>query len=649
MSSPRASRTDTPSKRQPARERAARLVAAALEWGRIRLRRAGDLVLASFDDGPESPVAERGSGAYRTLRRRLRDYYTDCEGAQPPDEALRVMADALCSEAERLAPGDGEDDGMQHDAEGHPSVPQTEAGGRAIFVEEHDAPQSQADLLVRLAETAGLELWQTPSGDLHASIKEDGRMEHHPIQSRHLKRWLRRRFFEAHEKAVRSEAVRDALGVLEGRAMAGPEHEIYTRVAGRGGRVYVDLADQERRVVEIAATGWRIVNDSPVRFRRPPGALALPAPVHGGSIADLRPLINIPDDDAWVLLVGFLVGALHPVGPYLVLVLIGERGTAKSTATRLVVCTLDPKDTPLRRPPRDERDLAIGARHGRVVALNNVSHLSPALSDALSTIATEGGFATRMLYTDDEEARFRDRRPFVLNGIPDFVTRGDLADRSVKIVLAPIPPDRRREEKEILGNFDRVLPRVLGALYDAVAHALATIDEVTLPRAPRMADAAKWITAAEPALGWPRGTFLAAFARSLAEAAAGVVEGDPVALALRDLAALGPWRGSAGDLLEKLSARHETAAQRKDWPRSPQGMASALRRSAPELRAVDVEVLQEDRPDPVRRTRLWTVQRVASTAEEATAPIHSKSDDLFPCPHCGLSASDGHECDETVS
>ena len=51
-----------------------------------------------------------------------------------------------------------------------------------------------------------------------------------------------------------------------------------------------------------------------------PAHFRSPLPVRGGSIEEFRPLFNLPDDDSWVLLVGFLVGALHPAGPYIVLV-----------------------------------------------------------------------------------------------------------------------------------------------------------------------------------------------------------------------------------------------------------------------------------------------------------------------------------------
>ena len=59
--------------------------------------------------------------------------------------------------------------------------------------------------------------------------------------------------------------------------------------------------------------------------------LALPIPERGGSIDDLRQLLNVPNENDWVLVVSWLLGALRPERPYPVLVLQGEQGSAKST------------------------------------------------------------------------------------------------------------------------------------------------------------------------------------------------------------------------------------------------------------------------------------------------------------------------------
>ena len=143
----------------------------------------------------------------------------------------------------------------------------------------------------------------------------------------------------------------------------------------------------------------------------------------------------------------------------------------------------------------------VGANNSWVIGLDNLSYISPTLSDALCRLATGGGFATRALYTDDDERIFNIKRPMILNGIEEVATRNDLLDRSVILYLPEIPQASRRSESELWAEFRREHPRILGALLDAVAGALRNRDAVQLEGLPRMADFAVWATAGEEALG----------------------------------------------------------------------------------------------------------------------------------------------------
>ena len=75
----------------------------------------------------------------------------------------------------------------------------------------------------------------------------------------------------------------------------------------------------------------------------------------------------------------------------------------------------------------------IAANNGWVINLDNLSYVSPELSDAMCRLSTGGGFATRTLYENDEETIFAAQRPQILNGIEDIGCRSDLLDRSLII------------------------------------------------------------------------------------------------------------------------------------------------------------------------------------------------------------------------
>ena len=69
------------------------------------------------------------------------------------------------------------------------------------------------------------------------------------------------------------------------------------------------------------------------------------------------PFINVKDDANWLLLLGYIFAAMQPHGPYPLLALFGEQGTAKTTLGRLVQKIIDPRQGDLRSEPKGNEDL----------------------------------------------------------------------------------------------------------------------------------------------------------------------------------------------------------------------------------------------------------------------------------------------------
>jgi hypothetical protein len=276
--------------------------------------------------------------------------------------------------------------------------------------------------------------------------------------------------------------------------------------------------------------------------------LPLPLPERGGSIDVLRPFLNISNQNDFVLIIAWLLAALRPTGPYPLLAISGEQGSAKTVLSKLLRALVDPNAAPVRAFPREERELMIAANNGHLLAFDNLSGLPTWLSDALCRLASGGSFAVRQLYTDDEEVLFKAARPTLLNGIDDIIGRQDLADRAIFLMLEPIAEERRRSETELWREFERARASILGALLDAAAHGLRAVDCVQLDRLPRMADFELWATACETAL-WSAGTFTRAYAANRRAAIEGIIEADPVAACVREfMRERSSWTGSAADL-----------------------------------------------------------------------------------------------------
>ena len=136
------------------------------------------------------------------------------------------------------------------------------------------------------------------------------------------------------------------------------------------------------------------------------------------------------------------------------------------------------------------------------MAIDNLSRLPLWLSDALCSLSTGGGFATRALYTDGDEKTFDAQRPIILNGIDEVATSGDLLDRAIVVYLPRIPDTERRTEAALRQDFEGARPFILGATFDIVVQGLRKLPSVRRDWLPRMADFALWGCAVAPALGW---------------------------------------------------------------------------------------------------------------------------------------------------
>ena len=299
------------------------------------------------------------------------------------------------------------------------------------------------------------ELFHTATGTAYADLLVDGHRETWPIRSQRFRGWLRRRYYETTGSALDGQAIRSELDLLEARAQFdAPERSVHIRVAEQAGRIYLDLADDQWRAVEIGPDGWRVNGCPPVRFHRRAGMLPLPVPERGGSIETLLPFLNLPSRNDFVLVVAWLLATLRARGPYPLLAISGEQGSAKTVLSKMLKALVDPNVAPVRALSREERELMIAANNGYLLAFDNLSGLPARLSDALCRLASGGSFAVRQLYTDDDEILFQAARPLLVNGIDDIVSRADLADRGIFLMLQPIREQHRRSESELWHEFE---------------------------------------------------------------------------------------------------------------------------------------------------------------------------------------------------
>jgi hypothetical protein len=534
-------------------------------------------------------------------------------------------------------------------------------GGKSMqekLVEQEGS--SVTERLITVAEE-GAKLFRTPEQVPHAICKKQDHREILLIDSREFRVWLRgeyrRKERERLEDIARIERERmlDIMGAMAPKGLAdaplavrrppiippasfvtamaeieatamleGSVEEVHLRVAGHEGKVYVDLCNEKWEAVEISTEGWKVIpsDEVPVKFVRSNAMMDLPHPASGGSILELRQMLTLPEEnseESWSLIMAWVMQALSPCeGDYPILVLLGGHGTAKSTHTEMLRELTDPAvvDHEHERTFHEVRQVYLEVTTSRILALDNVSQLPDWLSDILCRVSSGGGFKTRTLFTNRDQEIFKGKRPIIMNGISEVVKNSDILDRSLLVDLPPIPGSRRKYDKALWAAFYEHRPRILGALFDAIAAGLANEENVVLEdqHKSRLIDFDRWAVATEEALGIEPGTYVKARKLSREGASETALEAQPVWRPLFELANNEhdedkPWMGTMKDLLGELNVLEidEVLKRSKDWPKTPRKLSEILGRIKPDLMERGVHLLKaEGSRREGRRYRLYS-------------------------------------------
>ena len=451
--------------------------------------------------------------------------------------------------------------------------------------------QSAAQILIEIGQQA--ELFCSERDDAYARFDRTGTRIIAPLRSQPFRNFLVRSYYEHTGKPPGSQALEDAMRVLGAKAeYDSARHSLSVRTAQQGNSVWYDLTDQAWRAIEITPNGWEIVERPPILFRRYAQAEAQVAPEPGGNLETLHRLINVRDEASWRILIVWLVAALLPDLAHPILIVHGEHGSAKSTLLRLLISLVDPSKIPLRNQPPNENEWILRADHAWCIGLDNLSAIPQWFSDALCRAVTGEGNSKRKLYSDDEDIIISFRRVIVLTGIEVVAQKADLLDRAILTALEVIAPENRRLESEVLAEFERTRPRILGALFDLVSSVLRLLPTIQMERLPRMADFARIGVAVEQALGWEQGSFMQAYNQNIGEQHEEAIGSSLVGETLRAYLEIGAaWGGSAKDLLSALTQHADASdSKRKDWPSNPKTLSGELRRLAPTLRAIGIDI-----------------------------------------------------------
>lgn len=409
----------------------------------------------------------------------------------------------------------------------------------------------------------------------YVAVKRSRRNEVYKLNSDTFEAFIIDLWYGRKKQLLKKRDVKELVYQLTCRAMGERViRDVYVRVASLNDKVYLDLCNDNWEVIEISSKGWRLLSESPVKFHRDKNALPLPYPEGGGNIENLQKLINIANSD-FPLVVAWLLASLRGNGPYPILVIQGEQGSAKSTLSRFMKGLVDPSTASLLNKTPGTRDLMISAQNRHIIVFNNLSTISTRFSDDLCCLSTGGGLSIRQLYTDSGEIVFNTQKPCILNGIGDLILRSDLRDRSIIINLPPMKA--RKRESELNKQFEELRPSILAGLLDLLSKALFNEPKTEITDLPRMADFCHLSIAAGI------DNFLPAYTENQFQSKNELLHNSSIGQAIVKLLSIeNSWEGTMTKLMLELRS---LATEKASGLRSTRALSNELKELSPNLRS----------------------------------------------------------------
>jgi hypothetical protein len=504
----------------------------------------------------------------------------------------------------------------------------------------------KVELAFKKAEEVARPLFKDQYGVCYGWLDTSGHKEVIKIESGKFKRLLVRVYYDNVGTIPKQSTIDSWAQMFHAFAdFEGTTHPLSLRVAWYDNSIYYDLTNDSWSGVKITPQGWQVEDKTPIPMftRYNQTAQVTPLREYPADIFDqLLSLTNLKHIDDKLLLMVYIVTLFIPDIPHAMLVLHGEKGSAKSTLQTLIKLLVDPAKPRLLTVYKDLKEFIQQLAHNHVAFYDNLKHTPQWLSDEACKAVTGVGSTKRKLYSDDDDVVYEYMRCLGFNGINISLTEPDALDRSLMIELERIKRENARQENEIMEEFYRLRPFLLSYIFDVLSKALAIKPTMILEDLPRMADFAIWGESISRAMGYSEMEFIEAYYENIGKQNTEAVESDPLGQARtifeRDNRYYGYneetptcWTARTSsflDILNSIAGENHINTDYNSWPRTADALTKRLKVISSNLREglgvnISVNKIRTGAKRGLSITRVW------KNALHASAPYQTTFDTQF--------------------
>ena len=367
--------------------------------------------------------------------------------------------------------------------------------------------------------------------------------------------------------------------------------DINKRLAGSENSATYFFGDDKNRVVYIDKEGVRLRKRSKkYKFLKTDNTKpqVMPKKSKDKSLLQrLSPFLNM-DDDMKILFTVNLVQQFICTSSHFVGVISAEKGSGKSTLTKIWHRIIDPTEAEVSIMPRNAEELKNHLANNKVVVFDNTQLLSQEFSDILCGAVTGTAFTKRELYTNSNELVYKLHNTVIINGIDVIPHQSDLLDRTMLFRLNSISEEDVKDEETLEKEFKKARPYILGSIFETLSEYFKHKHNVTIKGNHRMSRAYKDCYVIASVLG-VADEFVKAFERNQAELKEACENNNSLISAFNQYFKANKKMDSLGLAAETYDELKQYVSDDDTFPNSSAAFTSQLRKDEELLRKAGIK------------------------------------------------------------